>query len=221
MKLNIRIPEPTKPIPDISTGEGLLQWLSTVDHKLIGIMYLCTALLFFVLGFGEALMMRIQLMRPVNNFLSPEAYNQIFTTHGTTMIFLVLTPMLLGFATYSLPLMIGANEMAFPRLNAFSYWIFLLGGLILYASFFAGGMPNVGWFSYAPLSERFFSSTKGVDYWVISLLLMGIGSVGAALNFVVTTLTMRTKGILDEPASSFCLDGIRKFIFNSCGFPGA
>ena len=90
--------------------------------------------------------------------------------------------------------MIGANEMAFPRLNAFSYWIFLLGGLILYASFFAGGMPNVGWFSYAPLSERFFSSTKGVDYWVISLLLMGIGSVGAALNFVVTTLTMRTKG---------------------------
>lgn len=196
MKLNIHIPEPTKPIPDIRTGEGLLQWLSTVDHKLIGIMYLCTALLFFVLGFGEALMMRIQLIRPLNNFLSPEAYNQIFTTHGTNMIFLVLTPMLLGFATYSLPLMIGANEMAFPRLNAFSYWIFLLGGLILYASFFAGGMPNVGWFSYAPLSERFFSSTKGVDYWVISLLLMGIGSVGAALNFVVTTLTMRTKGIL-------------------------
>ncbi len=195
MKLSIHIPEPTKPIPDIRTGEGVLQWLSTVDHKLIGIMYLCTALLFFVLGFGEALMMRIQLMRPVNNFLSPEAYNQIFTTHGTTMIFLVLTPMLLGFATYSLPLMIGANDMAFPRLNAFSYWIFLLGGLILYASFFAGGMPNVGWFSYAPLSERFFSSTKGVDYWVISLLLMGIGSVGAALNFVVTTLTMRTKGI--------------------------
>ena len=196
MKLNIHIPEPTKPIPDIRTGEGLLQWLSTVDHKLIGIMYLCTALLFFVLGFGEALMMRIQLMRPLNNFLSPEAYNQLFTTHGTNMIFLVLTPMLLGFATYCLPLMIGANEMAFPRLNAFSYWIFLLGGLILYASFFAGGMPNVGWFSYAPLSERFFSSTKGVDYWVISLLLMGIGSVGAALNFVVTTLTMRTKGIL-------------------------
>ena len=100
MKLSIHIPEPAKPIPDLRTGEGLLQWLSTVDHKLIGIMYLCTALLFFVLGFGEALMMRIQLMRPVNNFLSPEAYNQIFTTHGTTMIFLVLTPMLLGFATY-------------------------------------------------------------------------------------------------------------------------
>jgi len=194
--MKLSIPEPTKPIPDIRTGEGLLQWLSTVDHKLIGIMYLCTALLFFVLGFGEAIMMRIQLMRPVNNFLSPEAYNQIFTTHGTTMIFLVLTPMLFGFATYSLPLMIGANEMAFPRLNAFSYWIFLLGGLTLYASFFAGGMPNVGWFSYAPLSERFFSSTKGVDYWVISLLLMGIASVGAALNFAVTTLTMRTKGIM-------------------------
>jgi cytochrome c oxidase subunit 1/cytochrome c oxidase subunit I+III len=196
MKFRIHIPESTKPIPDIRTGEGLLQWLSTVDHKLIGIMYLCTAMLFFVLGFGEALLMRIQLMRPENNFLSPEAYNQIFTTHGTNMIFLVLTPVLLGFSNYCLPLMIGANDMAYPRLNAFSFWIFLLGGLLLYSSFFAGGMPNVGWFSYAPLSERFFSSSPGVDYWVFSLLLMGIGTVGTALNIVVTTLTMRAKGIL-------------------------
>ena len=221
MKLNIHIPEPTKPIPDIRTGEGLLQWLSTVDHKLIGIMYLCTALLFFVLGFGEALMMRIQLMRPLNNFLSPEAYNQIFTTHGTNMIFLVLTPMLLGFATYSLPLMIGANEMAFPRLNAFSYWIFLLGGLILYASFFAGGMPNVGWFSYAPLSERFFSSTKGVDYWVISLLLDGYRFSRCSIEFCCDNTYYEDKRNSDEPASSFCLDGIRKFIFNSCSLPCA
>ena len=195
MNFRIKIPESTKTIPDIRTGEGLLQWLSTVDHKLIGIMYLMTSLFFFILGFGEAILMRIQLMRPENNFLSPEAYNQIFTMHGTNMIFMVLTPMLLGFATYCLPLMIGANEMAFPRLNAFSYWMFLLGGLLLYFSFFAGGMPNVGWFSYAPLSEKYFSSSPGVDYWVISLLLMGVGTVGAGLNFAVTTLTMRAKGI--------------------------
>ncbi|MGB8491402.1 MAG: cytochrome c oxidase subunit I [Bacteroidales bacterium] len=195
MKLKINIPESTVRIPGIRNGEGLLQWLSTVDHKLIGIMYLCAAMFFFVLGFTEALLMRIQLMRPENTFLSPEAYNQIFSTHGTNMIFLVLTPMLIGFGTYSLPLMIGANDMAFPRLNAFSFWMFLMGGLLFYFSYFAGGMPNVGWFSYAPLSEKYFSSSPGVSYWAISLILMGIGSMGAALNFVVTTLTMRAKGM--------------------------
>ncbi len=195
MKFSITIPESTKSIPDIKTGEGWLQWISTVDHKLIGIMYLCASLFFFVLGLTEALLMRIQLMHPGNTFLSAETYNQIFTTHGTNMIFMVLTPMILGFATYCLPMMIGANEMAFPRLNAFSFWMFLMGGLMLYFSFFAGGMPNVGWFSYAPLSEKFFSSSPGVDYWAISLLLMGVGTVGAALNFVVTTITMRAKGM--------------------------
>ncbi len=189
------IPESTSPLPAIRTGNGVLQWISTVDHKLIGIMYLWTSLLFFCIGFSEAFLMRIQLAQPENSFLTPEMYNQIFTMHGTTMVFLVLTPMLIGFATYFLPLMIGANEMAFPRLNAFSFWVFLLGGLILYFSFLAGGAPNVGWFSYAPLSEKYFSRDPGVDYWTVSLLLMGIGSIGAALNFVVTTLTMRTKGL--------------------------
>jgi cytochrome c oxidase subunit I len=158
-------------------------------------MYLLTAILFFIIGFTLAILMRIQLIHPANSFLSPEIYNQIFTMHGTTMIFLVLTPMLTGFATYFLPLMIGANEMAYPRLNAFSFWVFLSGGLLLYFSVFAGGAPNVGWFSYAPLSEKFFSSTSGVDYWAISVLLMGIGTIGAALNFIGTTLTMRTKGL--------------------------
>lgn len=195
MNSRFRLPETDVPVPGIRSGEGLLKWISTVDHKLIGIMYLWTSVFFFIVGFAEALLMRIQLMRPENNFLSPEAYNQIFTTHGTNMIFLVLTPMLIGFATYCVPLMIGANEMAFPRLNAFSYWIFLSGGLLLYFSYFAGGMPNVGWFSYAPLSEKYFSTAPGVDYWALSLLLMGIGTVGAALNFAVTTLTMRAKGL--------------------------
>jgi len=195
MNLRIHIPEATEPLPSIRTGNGLLQWISSVDHKQIGIMYLWTAMIFFVIGFVEAMMMRIQLARPENSFLSPEAYNQIFSMHGTTMIFLVLTPIAIGFATYFIPLMIGANEMAFPRLNAFSFWIFLLGGIILYFSYFAGGAPNVGWFSYAPLSEKYYNFTPGVDYWALSILLMGIGTIGAALNFIVTTLTMRAKGM--------------------------
>jgi len=195
MRLSASIPEPNVPLPNILRNNGLLYWISSVDHKQIGIMYLCSSLIFFVLGFSEALLMRIQLAQPGMTLLSPELYNQIFTMHGTTMIFLVLTPMLIGFSTYLLPLMIGANEMAFPRLNAFSFWIFLFGGILLYFSFLAGGAPNVGWFSYAPLSEKNYSFSPGVDYWAISILLMGIGTIGAALNFVTTTLTMRVAGM--------------------------
>ncbi len=195
MSFAFQIPESVEPIPKLRSKNGLLKWISTVDHKLIGIMYLWTALIFLVIGFCEAMLMRIQLMRPENTVLSPQAYNQIFTMHGTTMIFLVLTPILIGFATYLLPLMIGANDMAYPRLNAFSFWMFFFGGLLLYFSFFAGGAPNVGWFSYAPLSEKFYSSSPGVNYWAISILLMGIGTIGSALNFVVTTLTMRAEGL--------------------------
>ena len=195
MNLKLSIPESTEPLPKLTTSNGLLNWITTVDHKQIGILYLLSAVFFFIIGFAEAILMRIQLMRPENSFLSPEAYNQIFSMHGTTMIFLVLTPMLIGFATYLLPLMIGANEMAFPRLNAFSFWMFFFGGLLLYFSFFAGGALNVGWFSYAPLSEKNFSFSPGVSYWAFSLLLMGVGTIGAALNFVSTTLTMRTKGL--------------------------
>lgn len=195
MSLRINIPESSEPLPKIFSGNGLLNWISTVDHKQIGIMYLCSAIFFFLVGFTEAILMRIQLMRPENTVLSPEAYNQIFSMHGTTMIFMVLTPMLIGYATYFLPLMIGANEMTFPRLNAFSFWMFLFGGILLYFSFFAGGALNVGWFSYAPLSEKNFSFSPGVDYWAFAVLLMGVGTIGAALNFVVTTLSMRTKGL--------------------------
>ncbi len=195
MNLRISIPETSEPLPKLTSSNGLLSWITTVDHKQIGILYLLSAIFFFIIGFAEAILMRIQLMQPQNTVLSPEAYNQIFSMHGTTMIFLVLTPMLIGFATYLLPLMIGANDMAFPRLNAFSFWMFLFGGLLLYFSFFAGGALDVGWFSYAPLSEKNFSFTPGVSYWAFSLILMGVGTIGAALNFVTTTLTMRTKGL--------------------------
>ncbi|MGE5425162.1 MAG: cbb3-type cytochrome c oxidase subunit I, partial [Syntrophothermus sp.] len=160
--MRIIIPESQEALPGLKTPNGLLQWIGTTDHKMIGILYLWSALLFLVLGLLEAVLMRIQLTIPENSFLSPEAYNQVFTMHGTTMIFLVLTPMLTGFATYFLPVMIGSNEMAFPRLNAFSFWVFFLGGLMLYFSLLAGGAPDVGWFSYAPLSERYYSAHSGV-----------------------------------------------------------
>jgi len=173
----------------------LLRWLSTVDHKAIGKLYILAALLFFLVGGVEALLMRTQLAVAENHFLSPEAYNQIFTMHGVTMIFFVMMPALLGLTVYILPLMIGANEMAFPRLNAFSFWITLFGGLLLYFSFAAGGAPNAGWFNYAPLNEDQYSSSPGVDYYAMGLLLAGIGSLTTAINIIVTVLKLRVKGM--------------------------
>jgi cytochrome c oxidase subunit 1/cytochrome c oxidase subunit I+III len=197
MSETIQIPEPATSFPGIgvSTDQGLLQWISSVDHKMIGIMYLLLALLFFLIGGVEALLMRIQLAEPVNHFLSPEAYDQIFTMHGTTMIFLVAMPAVFGFAVYFTPLMIGANEMAFPRLNSFSLWITFFGGLLLYFSFVAGGGPDAGWFNYAPLNEKNYSSSNGIDYYAMGLLLSGIGSVTTSINLIVTILHYRVKGM--------------------------
>jgi cytochrome c oxidase subunit 1/cytochrome c oxidase subunit I+III len=162
---------------------------------MIGIMYLLIALIFFLIGGAEALLMRIQLAEPVNHFLGPEAYDQIFTMHGTTMIFLVAMPAVLGFAVYFTPLMIGANEMAFPRMNSFSLWITFFGGLLLYFSFLAGGGPDAGWFNYAPLNEKNYSSSAGIDYYAMGLLLTGIGSVTTSINLIVTILHYRVKGM--------------------------
>ena len=197
MNQSIQIPEPTSALPGIgvSSDQGLLQWISSVDHKMIGIMYLLIALIFFLMGGAEALLMRIQLAQPVNHFLTPEAYDQIFTMHGTTMIFLVAMPAVLGFAVYFTPLMIGANEMAFPRMNSFSLWITFFGGLLLYFSFLAGGGPDAGWFNYAPLNEKNYSSSNGIDYYAMGLLLTGIGSVTTSINLIVTILHYRVKGM--------------------------
>tara|TARA_R110002020_G_scaffold424442_1_gene633661 strand:+ start:21536 stop:23191 length:1656 start_codon:yes stop_codon:yes gene_type:complete len=195
MSLFVNIAEPDKTLPSIKNDKDRLSWLSSVDHKQIGIMYLLLSLFFFILGGLEAMIIRWQLAVPENDFVSADFYNQIFTMHGTTMIFLVLTPGLIGLGVYLIPLMIGANEMAFPRLNAFSFWVTCFGGLLLYFSFFAGGAPTAGWFSYAPLSEKPYSPTTGIDYYILGLLLTGIGSIGAALNFVVTVLTLRLPGI--------------------------
>jgi cytochrome c oxidase subunit 1/cytochrome c oxidase subunit I+III len=172
-----------------------LSWVSTVDHKRIGILYLLTALFFFAIGGVEALLIRVQLAQPNLHVLSPDAYNQIFTMHGTTMIFLVVMPTLVGFANYLVPLMIGARDMAFPRMNALSYWLFPFGGLLLHFSLLAGGAPNAGWFSYAPLSETPYSSTPGTDYWVLALLVLGIASVGGAVNVIATVITLRAPGL--------------------------
>src|ERR1700686_2598675 len=156
----------TRPI-----GDRLHDWVVTVDHKKLGILYILYALVFLVIGGIEATIMRIQLMVPHNHFVSPEVFNRMFTMHGTTMIFFVAMPILFGFGTYLIPLMVGARDMAFPRLNALSFWLIAFGGLLLYFSFIggnglfgAGTAPDVGWFAYAPLTSRAFSPGHSPDY---------------------------------------------------------
>lgn len=174
---------------------GLLSWIMTVDHKRIGILYLFSAFIFFLVGGIEALLMRIQLAQPDNKFLSPDVYNQIFTMHGTTMIFLVVMPLAAGFGNYLVPLMIGARDMAFPKLNALSYWTYLFGGVFMYSSFAFGGAPNDGWFSYAPLTEKVFSPTHGMDFWVMGILMLGLATTVGSINFIVTIIQLRAPGM--------------------------
>ncbi|MGC2215943.1 MAG: cytochrome c oxidase subunit I [Silvibacterium sp.] len=182
--------------------EVMHDWIVTTDHKKIGLMYIAASLMFFAIGGFEVLLMRIQLAVPNSHFLSPQHYNQIFTLHGTTMIFFVAMPIMFGFANYMVPLMIGARDMAFPRLNAFSFWIFLYGASLLYYSILGGkglyggsGVPDVGWFAYAPLTSKAFSQGNGSAYWALGILISGIGTIGTALNIVVTTVCMRCKGM--------------------------
>jgi cytochrome c oxidase subunit 1 len=174
----------------------IASWLVTVDHKRIGIMYIVTSLVFFAGGGVAALLMRAQLATPDEHFLTKNSYNQVMTFHGTSMIFLVVVPILAGFGNFLVPLMIGARDMAFPRLNAFSYWMFLLGGIVLYSSWFAaGGTARAGWWSYPPLSEPRFSPGHGQDYWILSLHILTIASLAGAINFIVTIHNMRTRGM--------------------------
>jgi len=191
------VPENEEPLPVITrSNNGLLAWLSTVDHKQIGVMYLCLTFFFFIVGGIEALLIRLQLSSPDNHAITPQAYDQIFTMHGVTMIFLVVMPMLIGFSTYFAPLQIGANDMAFPRLNAFSFWMFAFGGILLYFSFLATGAPDAGWYAYAPLSTEFnYTANPGLNYYAIALIVTGIGTIGAAINLMVTILTMRAPGM--------------------------
>src|SRR5450755_2583546 len=185
-----------------SVVDYLHEWVMTVDHKRLGILYILYALFFLVIGGVEATVIRIQLIRPHNDFVSPQVFNRLFTMHGTTMIFFVAMPVLFGFANYLIPLMIGARDMAFPRLNAFSFWMTAFGGLLLYFSlvganglYGAGNAPDVGWFAYAPLTSQTFSVGHSTDFWTLALLVSGFGSIGTAINSVATILSMRCQGM--------------------------
>jgi cytochrome c oxidase subunit I len=172
---------------------GFWSWLTTVDHKKIGILYGVSSFAFFLVGGIEALLIRAQLAQPDGTLLSADAYNQIFTMHGITMIFLVVMPMSAAFFNYLLPLMIGARDVAFPRLNAFSFWAFLFGGLFIYTSWFLGGAPNGGWFGYAPNSTT--DPTIGMSFYAAGLLITGIASTAGAINLAVTVINLRAPGM--------------------------
>jgi len=179
-------------------------WVTTVDHKRIGILYLWTTLLFFAVGGVLALLMRAQLTTPNEGFLTRDSYNEVVTIHGTTMIFLVLVPIAAGFGNFLVPLMIGARDMAFPRLNALSYWLFLLGGIVLLLSFFAqGGAANTGWTAYVPLSTL-HEPGHGQDLWILSLHILSISSAVGAINFIVTIHNMRAPGMTWTRIPLFC-----------------
>jgi cytochrome c oxidase subunit 1 len=172
---------------------GFWSWFTTIDHKKIGILYGSTALLFFVIGGLEALVIRTQLFRPDGDIVNADQYNQIFTMHGITMIFLFVMPMAAAFFNYFIPLQIGARDVAFPRLNAYSYWVFLFGGIVLYSSFFLGGAPNGGWFGYAPNSTT--DPTIGMSFYAVGLIITGIASTAGAVNLAVTVINMRAPGM--------------------------
>jgi cytochrome c oxidase subunit 1 len=187
---------------DFSLSEALYSWVATVDHKRLGLMYMATAIIFFLIAGIMAMVIRAQLIVPENHVVGPDTFNRLFTMHGTTMVFLVGMPIIAGMSNYLIPLMIGARDMAFPRLNAFGYWIFLFGGILLYFSYLganglfgAGSAPDVGWFAYAPLTERAFSRGTSTDYWILGILVSGVGSIVSAINVIATTFCMRCKGM--------------------------
>ncbi len=186
-------PSPVRLLRRPTHPRGVWNWMTTVDHKKIGIMYSASAFLFFLIGGIEALMLRVQLGSPNNTFLSAEAYNQVFTMHGTTMIFLVVMPLSAGLANYLLPIMVGARDVAFPRLNAFGFWVFLVGGLFMYSSFFLGGAPNGGWFGYAPLTRNM--PGHNIDFWIFGLQILGLASLTGAINLIVTVVNLRAPGM--------------------------
>jgi cytochrome c oxidase subunit 1 len=182
--------------------EYVYDWVTTVDHKKIGIMYIAYSLIFLLVAGVMAMLIRIQLAVPNNHFISPQTFNRLFTMHGTTMVFFVGMPILFGFGNYLVPLMIGARDMAFPRMNAFTWWMTAFGGILLYYSYIggdglfgAGSAPDVGWFAYAPLTERVFSPGHSTDYWTLSLMVTGIGTVGTSINLMATMICMRCKGM--------------------------
>ncbi len=185
-------------------NSALVDWITTSDHKKIGILYIVTSFLFFFIGGVEALLLRIQLTRANLQIISPELFNQLFTMHGTTMVFLVVMPILAGFANYLVPLMIGARDMAFPKINALGYWFFLFGGLFINASFIFGQAPNAGWYNYANQTELQFAPGLNEDFWALGINILGVASLASAVNLVVTILKMRAPGMTMNRIPLFC-----------------
>ena len=174
---------------------GLWSWLTTVDHKRLGILYFVTTFGFFLLGSIEAAVIRAQLAAPNQQLVTPDFYNQLFTVHGVTMVFLAIMPLGTAFANYFVPLQIGARDLAFPRLNAFGYWAYLAGGLIFYSSFLLGGAPDAGWFAYAPMTQPAYNPGQGIDFYMVGLLISGVGTLVTAMNLIVTIINMRAPGM--------------------------
>jgi len=192
--------EPVAEAPSLVTR--LHGWVVTVDHKRLGIMYIVSGILFLLVAGSMATVIRLQLLVPNNHLVPPQVFNRLMTMHGTTMIFLVAIPILFGFGNYLIPLMLGARDLAFPRLNAFGFWLFLFGALLLYFSYLAGdglsgagSAPDVGWFAYAPLTERPFSRGSSTDYWILGIALAGIGTTATAINLLATAASMRCPGM--------------------------
>src|SRR5271156_3328713 len=180
----------------------LHEWVVTVDHKRLGLMYITAGLCFFLIAGLQAATIRLQLAVPDAGIVPPQVFNRLLTMHGTAMVFLVGMPILTGFFNYLVPLMIGATDLAFPRLNAFGFWLWFFGSLLLYFSYIggeglygAGSAPDIGWFAYAPLNERAFSPGNGIDYWILSIFLTSVGSTATAINIIATTFSMRCEGM--------------------------
>ncbi len=192
---NGKAPSPLGAFSRPRNATGLVDWLTTVDHKKIGIMYGAAALFFLLIGGVAALLIRLQLAVPNNELLSADAYNQIYTMHGTVMVFLVVMPIGAAFANFLMPLQVGARDVAFPRINAFSFWVFFFGGLMLNTSWFLGGGADGGWFNYAPNNGIAFSPSNGIDFWNMGLLIAGIGSLTGSINLITTVLNMRAPGM--------------------------
>jgi len=180
---------------EVKRYRGLMDWLTTVDHKKIGILYLIAGGFFFLIGGLEAILIRVQLWKPLNDFVSANTYNELLTMHGTTMIFLAAMPLLFALMNAVIPLQIGARDVAFPFLNSLGFWTFFFGGVLLNISWFAGGAPDAGWTSYVPLAGSAYSEGHGVDYYVIGLQIAGIGTLIGGINFLATIINMRAPGM--------------------------
>ncbi len=187
---------------ELSFSEYVYSWITTVDHKRLGVLYISSAFTFFLIAGVMAAVIRLQLAIPANHLIAPDTYNRLFTMHGTTMVFFFGMPIVAGMSNFLVPIMVGARDMAFPRLNAFGFWIFLFGGILLYSSYVigdglggTGSAPDVGWFAYAPLTERAFSRGASTDFWTLGILVAGLGSLASAINVIGTCISLRCPGM--------------------------